>query len=133
MGIRVTGDQAKAIAASMGVDLKEKKPHKYGAKACEVDGRHFPSKKQATRYGELKLLEKAGQIFDLKVEGDPECKFSLNAPSGERIGFYIADFVYRDKDKECRTVEDSKGVRTQIYLWKRKHMLLQYGIRILET
>lgn len=138
MGIHITGDAAKAIAATMGIDLKEKRRHKYNAKPTEVigsDGKSmkFDSKKEAQRYGVLSLLEKAGEIKDLKTHSDPECKFSLNAPSGERIGFYEADFVYLEKGRECRTVEDAKGIRTPMYKWKARHMLLQYGIRILET
>lgn len=133
MGMRITGEQAEAIAEKLGIDVKVKKKHKYGAKPTEVDGIKFPSTKQAKRYSELKLMEKAGEITGLKIEGDEECKFSLNAPSGERIGFYVADFVYLNKGSQCRTVEDSKGVRTSLYKWKSKHMRAQYGIEILET
>lgn len=106
-----------------------KKRHKYGAKRTEVEGIKFDSKKEAARYGVLKLLLAAGEISDLQMQ----VPFSLNAPSGERIGFYEADFVYLEKGKPCRTVEDSKGVRTPMYRWKRRHLKAQYGIEILET
>ena len=39
---------------------------KYRNKKVEVDGILFDSKKEANRYMELKLLEKAGEITDLK-------------------------------------------------------------------
>ena len=51
---------------------------------------------------------------------------------GERPVDYIADFVYRDKDGN-EVVEDVKGVRTRVYVIKRKLMLWRHGIRIREV
>lgn len=42
-----------------------------------------------------------------------------------------ADFVYLEHGKEI--VEDTKGMRTQVYVMKRKLMKALYGITILET
>lgn len=41
--------------------------HKFGAVATVVDGHTFPSKAEARRYQELRLLEKAGQITKLRL------------------------------------------------------------------
>ena len=40
---------------------------KYMAKKCQVDGIKFDSLKEARRYQELRLLERAGKIADLRV------------------------------------------------------------------
>ena len=40
--------------------------NKYGNKKTVVDGITFDSRKEAKRYQELKLLEKAGEIKDLR-------------------------------------------------------------------
>lgn len=51
----------------------------------------------------------------------------------ERAVCYIADYVYREVRTRSLVVEDSKGVRTEDYIIKRKLMLQVHGIRILET
>jgi len=42
------------------------KGNKYGNKKITIDGETFDSKKEYNRFCELKLLERAGQIKDLK-------------------------------------------------------------------
>lgn len=91
-----------------------------------VDGIKFPSKKQARRYGELKLREKSGQIFNLTCERP----FPLEV-NGQRICIYIADFTYNEGKKYV--VEDTKGVRTPAYRLKAKLMKACHGIEIFET
>lgn len=98
-----------------------------------IDGITFDSKKEANRYCELKLLEKAGEITHLqrqvKYELIPAQR--LDGKVVERAVHYIADFVYKDKDGEL-IVEDTKGFRTADYIIKRKLMLWVYNIRIKE-
>ena len=119
------------------------RPHKYRAKPTTVDGIRFASMKEAKRYGELKLLEKAGEIWDLELQP----KFPLSVPSttgtmmgaakalagtfNGRIGEYRGDFAYHDRSG--RVVEDVKGFKTPLYKWKRKHVMAQYGIEIREV
>jgi hypothetical protein len=81
-----------------------KKRHKYGAQATEVDGTVFPSKAEAKRYGELKLLRDQGEILELEVH--PVFVFRVN---GIRIGRYTADFGYHDVQENRYIVEDVKG------------------------
>lgn len=111
--------------------------HKYGAVRTTVDSITFASKAEAKRYGELKLLEKAGEIIGLKVQ--PE--FSLNAWSADhadcpKVGVYRADFEYVIPGyrpiTDQRVIEDVKGVKTALYRWKKKHFEAQYGITITE-
>jgi hypothetical protein len=118
---------------------------KYGSKKIEIDGVKFDSKREATRWTQLKLLERAGEITDLKRQ----VKFLLIparrepdiiGPKGgvkkgriiEREASYVADFVYKDKNGET-VVEDSKGFRTKEFILKRKLMLWIYDIQIKEV
>lgn len=115
---------------------------KYGSRKVAIDGITFDSKKEAARYQELKLLERAGEIHYLQLQ----VKFTLIpaqyenpnslTKSGrgkclERECSYIADFVYY-QDKKI-VVEDTKGFRTEAYKIKRKLMLERYGIQIREV
>jgi hypothetical protein len=103
------------------------KPHKYRAKQTIVNGIKFPSKREAARYSELQLLQKAGKIKDLKRQR----KFELYV-NGKKIGLYISDFDYLEgKDGEY-IIEDCKGYRTDLYKWKKRHFEAQYGIKIRE-
>ena len=108
---------------------------KYNNEKVTVNGQVFDSKKEANRYKELLLLEKAGAIKDLRMQ----VKFTLipaqrDEATGkvvERECSYKADFVYEEDGKTV--VEDVKGYRTKEYIIKRKLMLYQYGIRIMEV
>ena len=107
--------------------------NKYNAKKCVCDGEVFDSTKEMHRYQKLKLLEKAGEIQNLRRQ----VKYVL-IPSQhidgkvvEREVAYKADFVY-EADGET-VVEDAKGVKTTDYIIKRKMMLLFYNIRIKEV
>lgn len=114
---------------------------KYGAQRVTVDGITFHSKREAARYYELKLMEKAGLIRGLELQP----RFTLNTWHGDHslapeVGDYVADFMYEqnrylpatDWTWE-RVVEDVKGFKTPLYLWKKKHVEAQYDIKIHET
>ena len=68
--------------------------NKYRNKRTEVNGIVFASKKEATRYCELKTLERCGAIRDL----DCQVRLPLEI-NGERICVYICDFRYFEKNK----------------------------------
>lgn len=101
---------------------------KYRAIPTVIDGIRFDSKKEAKRYQELKLLERAHQIRDLKLQ----VPFIL-LPKSEygRDIKYVADFTYYEGDKFI--VEDVKGVRTSTYKVKKRLLAEKYGIKIRET
>lgn len=109
------------------------KESKYHNKPCTIQGEKFDSRKEARRYGELCYLERAKEIKELKRQ----VKFELiPKQDGERACYYVADFVYYEKDKGGEwqyIVEDCKGARTDVYKIKRKLMLHVHGIRIRET
>lgn len=100
---------------------------KYNARKITIDGITFDSLKEAARYKELKLLERAGEITDLELQP----KFILldgfyYGGKKEREISYVADFKYYDKAKSKIIVEDVKGFKTDVYKIKRKLFLSQY-------
>jgi hypothetical protein len=101
-------------------------PSKYKAKRTEVDGIVFASKREATRYQDLKVMQQHGLISGLTLQ--PKYPLEVN---GVKICTYIADFLYFENGE--RITEDTKGVKTPAYKLKRKLMLAIYGIAIRET
>lgn len=102
--------------------------NKYRNKRVVVDGISFDSKKEAARYKELRMLERAGIISGLQLQVPFEL---IPKQNGERACTYKADFVYEQNGK--KVVEDTKGMKTDVYKIKRKLMLYRYGIKITET
>ena len=98
----------------------------------------YDSKKEKYRADLLKLLEKQGEISNLKEQ----VKFELIPSQYEVINgkkrclekscSYIADFTYCDVNGNF-IVEDTKGFKTKDYIIKRKLMLSVHGIRIKEV
>lgn len=100
---------------------------KFGSIPVVIDNVRFASKLEGQRYEYLKMLLRTRIITDLELQ--PVYELSVN---GRRIGEYRADFRYKAQDGKV-TVEDSKGVRTALYKWKKKHVEAQYQIRIIEV
>lgn len=95
---------------------------KYHAKKTTVDGITFDSKKEAERYCELKLLEKAGEITHLTLQPvfELQPKFKKNGKMIRAIT-YTADFMYCEEASGGGVVvEDVKGMRTQQFELRRK-------------
>ncbi len=106
---------------------------KYGARPTMIDNIRFASEKEAKRYCELRLLEKAGEIKNL------ECQpvlplFVTRLSTGERthVCNYVADFTYWDIRKGEQVTEDVKGMRLPLYRLKRRMVEAQYDCRITE-
>ena len=110
---------------------------KYKAVKTTIDGITFDIKKEAKRYTELKLLERAGMIthlelqptFQITVNGVNICKykadfryFTVRAESNERSYNSKGEWQTPTKtgDKEGQIVEDVKGFKTPIYRLKKK-------------
>lgn len=124
--MKMTIDEFKALRAA---PAPPQKRNKYGAKKT---GGHA-SQKEHERANELKLMQRAGLISNLREQ----VKFVLIPTQRDHDGnllekecSYYADFVY---DKNGVTVvEDTKGFRTTEYKLKRKLMLYVHGISIKE-
>jgi hypothetical protein len=110
------------------MNWKNSSGSKYKAKKTEVDGIVFASRREAARYQELKILQQAGEIAALQLQP----RFSLEV-NDKHIAYYIADFQYFSKDKQAWVVEDTKGVKTQTYVIKKKLFEAIYNKQILET
>jgi len=111
--------------------MAETRRSKYGNKPTEVDGVTFSSKKEARRYGELKLLHRAGEIFDLQVQ--PRFPLDVN---GQPICAYVGDFAYRKAGQAALTVEDVKSPVTRknpVYRLKIKLLKAVRGIEVVEV
>lgn len=106
----------------------KKRRNKFNAKPTVVDGVRFASKREAAIYCDLKLLARAGMIADLELQ--PRFACSVN---GKKIGTYVADFRYIDNVASETVVMDVKGMRTRLYVWKKRHVEAQYGITIREV
>lgn len=126
---------------------------KYNNRKIIVEGIKFDSKKEAVRYKELKVFEKAGIIKDLQrqvkyvlipAQYEPiEAISSLKGKSSrqkkkkliERECAYYADFVYYRGGEIV--VEDVKGYRKgpayNLFTIKRKLMLYVHGLKIKEV
>lgn len=86
------------------------------------------SKKEAKRSQELHLMQQLGLIEELEEQVKYEL---LPKQDGERAVTYTADFRY--KENGVTVVEDSKGMKTQQYILRRKMMLYFHGVKIKET
>lgn len=108
--------------------------NKYHNTKLKTEDGVFDSKKEYTRWKQLKVLESMGHITDLQRQVPYELipHYKENGKVIERAVNYYADFVYTTEDG-LQVVEDAKGLRTSDYVIKRKLMLAKYGIRIKEV
>ena len=107
---------------------------KYHNRKTYVGEIQFDSNHEAKRYVELSLMERAGEIRDLKLQVPfeliPEMRDEKNRVIRKTV--YIADFTYYDRDGNF-IVEDAKGVRTEAYRIKKKLMYWRHKIKIREV
>jgi hypothetical protein len=106
--------------------------NKYGAKKVTVDGIEFDSRREANRYSELLVMQRAGLISELKRQEE----FILIPKCGrERPAKYHADFSYIDTATGKKVVEDvkSRATKTKDYILRRKLMNWRYDIQIQEV
>lgn len=106
--------------------------NKYHNKATKTfDGNVHDSRKEANRWSQLLILEKAGVISDLKRQVRYEL---IPKQEGERAVCYVADFEYIENGK--KVVEDVKGYKEglayRVFVIKRKLMLYVHGIKVKE-
>lgn len=129
-----------------------KKQNKYFAKKVKVGDIEFSSQKEANRYCELRLLERAGKISDLQLQVPfviiptqyeeivtytPKTHKEKRVKKVvEKMSKYVCDFAYYDESGNY-VVEDVKGYKEsaayELFKLKRKLMLQVYGIKIVEV
>lgn len=101
--------------------------NKYFNVKTVYSGKKYDSKKEANRAMELKLLEKAGFITNLKEQVAFEICPKIQGIKNSRARKYIADFVYEEKGK--KTIEDVKSPITRkeaTYTLKKQLVQWQY-------
>lgn len=117
---------------------------RYRANPVVIDGHRFASGIEATRYGELRLLERAGDIKGLVCH--PPFKVSIGSL---HFCTYTADFAYQQRTKLKRfatasgplyqwlpVVEEVKSKATRketAYRLRRKAAELFHGITVIEV
>ena len=105
---------------------------KYGARKTTVDGITFDSHKEAERYIELRLLQRAGKITKLKLQPEYELLPGFTVDGiRHRKTVYRADFEYVD-ERGKTVVEDVKGMKTDVYRLKKKLFAWKYKMNITE-
>ena len=84
---------------------------KYNNTKTEADGYTFDSKKEARRYQELKALEAAGIISELRLQVPFEICPRIAGVKGSRVRKYVADFTYKEGGRAI--IEDVKSAITR--------------------
>ena len=105
------------------------KTGKYHNRKTVRHGITFDSKHEADRYDELRLLLKAGEIHDLKLQQTYKLVGAQRTPTGAAVR--AVTFVYTRDGKTI--VEDAKGFKTKDYIIKKKLMLERFGIWVEEV
>lgn len=135
---------AQKVAQETKKPEKSKKGNKLHAEKVDMtmpDGTlmHFDSKREARRYMDLWLMQRAGEISGLRTQ----VKYELIPKQEHKDGTkekgidYVADFVYQQGGETV--VEDSKGFRDtssasyRLFVMKRKMMLYFHGITVREV
>lgn len=97
--------------------------HKFRAIQTELDGIIFPSKKEAKEYQRLMLLKKSGEVlFFLR-------QVPFHLPGNIK---YVLDFLIFWANGEV-TFKDVKGMKTAMYILKKKQVEALYPIKITES
>ena len=139
---KVQAQQAAQKAAQEAKKLKKgNKLHAEKVDMTMPDGTvmHFDSKREARRYMDLWMMQRAGEISGLRTQVKYELipKQVHKDGTKERAIEYVADFVYEQGGETL--VEDSKGFRDtssaayRLFVMKRKMMLYFYGITVREV
>ncbi len=113
------------------------KPSKYRNVKTTVDGITFDSKREALHYHELKMRERAGEIYGLERQKRyPLMTAHYNIQLDQidvcpTVCEYVADFYYLDSSNHRPHIVDVKGGKeTAMFALKRKWLFLQSGIEI---
>jgi len=122
----MTSDKVEQLSREQFRTLSAKpKRSKFGAVRTTVDGITFASKLEAARWGQLKLLERAGEIRQLRRQ----VRHQLIGYTGEPVCAYVSDFDYVTRFG-LPVTEDTKGVITPVFRIKSALFSQQMGREI---
>src|SRR5262249_782010 len=118
-----------SILSSVHIEVKPMAT-KYHNRKTEHQGIQFDSQKEAKRYQELLLLQRAGLIQNIELQ--PRYDLVVN---GHKCGFYRGDFRYEEVATGRPILEDVKSpvTRTAVYMLKKKLVKALYGVEIVEV
>ena len=107
--------------------LKQKTNAKYGNDRVIYNGEQFDSKKEARRYQQLLLMQKAGAITDLRRQVSFELIPSqyVGGKCVERAVKYVADFVYLEGGNTVLRIQ--KGQKLT-YISSRRSLCFTYTV-----
>ena len=132
--LRITEDEYAAL-----IKRQEalKKPSKYNNKKVMVDGYTFDSKKEAARYTQLRIMERAGVIHCLRRQVPIELAPSVVLDGRKKPALrFVCDFVYFKCDDLTQTWEDVKSPATKslpVYRIKKHLMKSVHNIDVVEV
>lgn len=109
--------------AGRAAPAQAKRRSKYNARRVWVDGIPFDSQREADYYASLKLLVRAGALDGFLYHGSMVC--TEGAGQEHRAVLYETDFVLLHPGGTYEIV-DTKGVRTPVYINKRKALRERY-------
>jgi len=95
---------------------------KFRSVMCEADGIKFRSKKERKRYLELMALKHAGEVKYFLTQ------VPFRLPGNTK---YLLDFMVFWEDGDI-THEDAKGMKTPMFVMKKKQVEALYPIKITE-
>ena len=123
-----------SATGSFSLDTSLSRKGRFAVSAKEdrtIDGETFDSKREACRYTQLKLLQRAGLIEGLELQ--PSWKVEIN---GQPFCTFTADFAYFCKKRGRAVIEDVKSTGTAkdpAYRLRKKAAQLAFGIRVDEV
>lgn len=88
----------------------------------------FDSRKEARRWQELRALELAKEIRDVRCQPEFHCWIH-----GQLVCKYRADFLWTDVQTGQTMIEDVKGYRTDVYRLKAKLVRALFGVTVRES
>jgi len=114
--------------------VRESRRNKYGAEKTEVDGMVFDSKSEAKRYLQLKAMQCAGEISELKTQ------VRIGLLPAQQVGGrkerpvdYLADFQYVRQGVLITEDVKSGPTKTKEFILKRKMAMFFHGIVVVEV
>lgn len=107
--------------------IEKSKKSKYKANGhYDTDGIYWPSDKEERKWHEFKLLEKNGEIKNLRRQ----ISFKLHGKNGSFICKYICDIIF-EKSKTGETIHlDVKGMETKEFRLKKKLFEDEYKVKL---
>lgn len=118
MGVRLSDRELKKILKdNINIKTKKSKKNKYHNTRLVIDGIRYDSKKEYERHCELILLEKAGEISELRFHDKKDIIILQDKP----LITYEPDFCYKENDNFI--IEDLKGYQTKEFKLKKKMII----------